>query len=281
MSCLTRITNYYPQLTASERKIADYLTNNPESAVKLNINELAKVIPCAPSSITKFVKKLDYRSFSDMRLELMRNVDSSSAADFSQFLGWSGSPDSISQYYMQGITRTLQATLEINEFDKFTKHAQMIADAHTVYLFGVGNSSIIAQDMMQKLIRLNKRCIFCLDGNFGVQNSMLATPEDVALAISYGGDTDEVNIAARRIREAKCPLIAFTRCAKTPLSSMADLNLQVPNIEQVTRIASLFSRYSFLFLVDIVYLKYAQIAGFDSNAILREYRELHKPLVEG
>ena len=42
----------------------------------------------------------------------------------------------------------------------------------------------------------------------------------------------------------------------------------------------MFSRYAFLFLVDIVYLKYAQIAGYDSNNVLREYRELHKPLVE-
>lgn len=278
MSCLIRIDNYYNSLTASEKRIADYIVNDPEAAVKLNINELADAIRCAPSSITKFVRKLDYKSFSDMRLDLMRNVDRSSADSFSELSRWSSTLSDLNQYYIRGISSTLEETLEINEFDKFTAAAQHIAKAENVYLFGVGSSSVVAQDFQQKLIRLNKRSVFCIDGNFGVQNAMLATERDVAFAISYSGTTAEVNRAARRIKENKCPLIAITRYASTALSDMADINLYAPNNEQVMRIASIFSRYSFLFMIDIVYMNFAQQVGHDPVDILKEYRELHMPL---
>lgn len=276
MSCFSKIHNYYSQLTVSEKKIADYLVNNPEIAVKFNINELAEAIGCAPSSITKFVKKLKYRSFSDMRFELMRTVDSDSAEGFSEITNWSVSLDSLSQHYVNGITRTFEETLEINDFDNFTKVAELLEGAETVYLFGVGNSSVIARDFQQKLIRLNKRCVFDIDGNFGVQNAMLATSRDLAVCISYSGDTNEVNKAARKIKEANCPLVTITRCAKTPLSSLGDICLFAPNSEQVIRIASIFSRYSFIFMIDIIFLKFARLVGYEPANIIREYRELHQ-----
>lgn len=278
MGCFTRINNYYNQLTQAEIKIAEYITANPESAVKLNINELAEKIGCAPSSITKFAKKLEYRSLGDMRIDLMRSIDRDTANDFNEITGSSINLSSFSQNYIKSINHVFEETLEINGYEKFEKAAQLLAKADTVYLFGVGSSSIVAQDFQQKLIRLNKKCIFCLDGNFGVQNAMLATSADIAFAISYSGDTDEVNIAARHIRETNCPLISITRCAKTPLSDMSDLNLFTPSVEKVTRIASLYSRYACLFMVDVVFLKFAKLVGSDSEDILREYRELHKPL---
>ena len=280
MSCFARIHNYYDQLTQSEKKIADYLTGNPEDAVKLNINELAYNIGCAPSSITKFVKKIDYHSLSDMRIEMMRSVDRDSANDFVSISSKSTDLRSFSKHYIRNISSVFDETLEINGYNKFDETARLLAGAETVYLFGVGSSSVVAQDLQQKMIRLNKRCIFCIDGNFGVQNAMLATKKDVAIAFSYSGDTDEVNIAARHIKETGCPLVTMTRCAKTTLSAMGDINLFAPNVEKITRIASLYSRYSFIFMVDIIFLKFAQLTGDDMEEILREYRELHKPLSE-
>ena len=274
-SCLTRILNYYESLTPSEQKIADFINNNPELVVKFTIHKLASAIGCAPSSITKFVRKLDYASFSAMRIELAKSVDSVSAQDFSEILSWGNSRDHLSQIYIKNISGICSDTLEINEFDKFLEVARLVTQAQNVYLFGVGTSAVIAQDLQHKLIKLKKHCMYSLDGNFGLQNASLATEKDVAFAISHSGQTDEVNLAAQKIKEAKCPLVALTRYSKTPLAAMADINLYVPNTEPVNRVTSIFSRYAFLFLVDIVFLNVMQLIGEEPEKVLHNYRGLH------
>ena len=198
-----------------------------------------------------------------MRIELAKSVDSVSAQDFSEILSWGNSRDHLSQIYIKNISGICSDTLEINEFDKFLEVARLVTQAQNVYLFGVGTSAVIAQDLQHKLIKLKKHCMYSLDGNFGLQNASLAT------------EKDEVNLAAQKIKEAKCPLVALTRYSKTPLAAMADINLYVPNTEPVNRVTSIFSRYAFLFLVDIVFLNVMQLIGEEPEKVLHNYRGLH------
>lgn len=50
--------------------------------------------------------------------------------------------------------------LDFNEISKFKEAVELLSVAENVYLFGVGSSGVIAQDMRQKLIKLKKElCI--------------------------------------------------------------------------------------------------------------------------
>ena len=230
MSCLFRIENYYDSFTASEKKIADYLSQNAENAVKMNIYELAAEINVAPSSITRFVHRLNYKTFSDMKIDLVRSVDVSSINDFNEVLNWSKNEDDLSEHFIQHMSAVCRETLDLNEIAKFRKAADMVEQAEIVYLFGVGASAFIVQDLQQKLMKLKKRCIYNHDGSFGAQNALMATSKDIVIAVSYGGITQEVNFAVRHAVENKCPVIAITRYARTPLSQMADISLFIPNV---------------------------------------------------
>lgn len=280
MSCLVRIENYYHSFTASERKIADFLLQNAESAVKMNIHQLAAEINVAPSSITRFVRRLDYKSFSEMRIELVRGVDVNSIDNFNEVLKWSHNRDELCSHFVQNMASVCMDTLDLNGMQKLKDAAQIIQDAKVVFLFGVGASALIAQDLQQKLMKLRKRCIYHLDGNFGAHNAMMAQKEDVVIAVSYGGITKEVNLAVRYAKASGCRVIAITRYGRTPLSEMADISLSIPNVEQVTKIAAIFSRYAQLFIVDVLFLNLAQTTEEDPAKMLSQYRSLFEPLKE-
>ena len=69
----------------------------------------------------------------------------------------------------------------------------------------------------------------------------------------------------------------MVRQGNSPLRKMADYVISVPNVEQVTRITSLFPRYAQLFLIDILFLNIAEIMGIDPSDILKEYRSIMRP----
>lgn len=75
-------------------------------------------------------------------------------------------------------------------------------------------------------------------------------------------------------------MIAFTRYARTTLSAAADINLYIPNVEQVTKAASIFPRYSALFIVDTLFLHLVQAMDGDPAQTLSDYRSLLKLLKE-
>ena len=277
MSCLVRIENYYESFTTSERKIADYLLQNAETSVKMSIHELAAAVNVAPSSITRFARRLDYKSFSEMRIELARGIDANIISDFTEALEWSSDQNELTQHFIQNVAAVCTDVLSLNGMDKFRQAAAILKGTSSVYLFGVGASSLVVQDLQQKLLKLRKRCIFTMDGNLGIQNAITAGKGDVVLAVSYGGNTTEVTLAVRYAKENGATIIAITRYGQNALSELADLNLYIPTVEQITKIAAIFSRYAQLFMVDVIFLNLAQIEENDPVQMLEQYRSLWRP----
>lgn len=65
----------------------------------------------------------------------------------------------------------------------------LLCNASTIYLFGVGGSSVIANDIEQKLIRIGKKVIYNNDLHIQMTFTQSMTKDDTALIISYSGTT--------------------------------------------------------------------------------------------
>ena len=277
MSCKDKIEVYAPSFTKSEKVIAQYLLDNTEHALKLSIHEIAQEISTSASSITRFCHKLGYDNFKAMRFDLAPAADELAVDDFRRVMGWFTNTEDLVKNYLMGMNDVCRQALQLNNMKSIQQLAQLIYDADTIYLFGIGASSIIAHNLEEKLVKLRKRCNFHQDSDFGVQVANSATSRDLAIAISYSGLTEDVLRAARNVRKNGCPVVAMVRQGNSPLRKMADYVISVPNVEQVTRITSLFPRYAQLFLIDILFLNIAQIMGIDPSDILKEYRSIMRP----
>ena len=68
--CLTLIRAIYPQLTQSERIVADYILQNPGSVLRYSIAEVGKQSGVGLATVNRLCTKLNYRSYSDMKIAL-------------------------------------------------------------------------------------------------------------------------------------------------------------------------------------------------------------------
>ena len=96
-----------------------------------------------------------------------------------------------------------------------------------VIIGGIGKSGIIARKIVATLNSTGTRSLFlhpveAMHGDLG-----MVCPEDVFLALSSSGETDELNMLLPRIRSVGCPIIAFTGHADSTLAKHSDLVIDV------------------------------------------------------
>lgn len=86
-------------------------------------------------------------------------------------------------------------------------------------------------------------------------SSVLMEKGDVAIAISYSGDTKEVILCAENAKKRNIPVISITKASvDNKLANISDIALKVPYVEKSLREGAISSRISQLFIFDILFL---------------------------
>lgn len=96
-----------------------------------------------------------------------------------------------------------------------------------VIVAGIGKSGLIARKFVATLNSTGTRSLFlhpveAMHGDLGIVSA-----DDVFIAISNSGETDELNILISSIRAAGCPVIAFTGAPRSALASQSDIVINV------------------------------------------------------
>ena len=92
---------------------------------------------------------------------------------------------------------------------------------------GIGKSGIVGRKIVATLNSTGTRSIFlhpveAMHGDLG-----MVSREDVVLALSYSGETDELNILIPSIRRLGCRIIAFTGNTDSTLAGYCDIVIDV------------------------------------------------------
>ena len=79
-----RITREYYQLTASEKKLANFVVANGQRSQSMSISELAAACGVAEATISRFCRRMGYRGYSALRSGSTR---SSTPVTFRRIMG--------------------------------------------------------------------------------------------------------------------------------------------------------------------------------------------------
>ena len=270
MSCILKINNMYDDMTDVDKKIADYINENKELITKLSVSELAQNANVSSASIVRFSRKLGYSGFGELKIEIAKDLTLNSK-DYSYIvkdsdIGINNIVNNITNKTIETITNTTK----LNELDTIEKSIEEIINAKNVYIFGVGGSALVALDLQQKLLRINKPTITFLDSHNQLMVSSNLNKDDVAIAISYSGKSKEVIKAIENAKSNGSKCISITKYGENDLTNMCDINLFIPNIENKLREGAISSRIAMLTLIDIIYISIIQKDLEDSKSKLEK-----------
>ncbi len=243
---ISRITELFIELSSAEKRIAQFILDEADAVTALPIAELARQANVSQASITRFAKTLGCRDVRDLKVKLAQSL-----AVGQRFIHEEPDLEGI-----QGIYETIINVLTINrrtiDEPALAKAVEWLSDARQILAIGMGGgSTICAAEVQHLLFRLGLPVTAQSDGLLVRMMAAAVARQDVVVALSLGGYTQEVVESAAIARQYGAKVVAITP-AGTPLAAQADVLLALVVRENDYIYKPSTSRYAMLAMVDVL-----------------------------
>ncbi|MCW6682937.1 MurR/RpiR family transcriptional regulator [Aerococcaceae bacterium NML160702] len=277
MSCIYKIKKSLPDCTPVETQLAEYILNNRSAVIHYSAQLLAKKSNTSAATVVRYAKKLGYKGFQQLKIDLAKDNSEQEVSFDDMILEEDDTLTLVKKSYSSNL-KTLEQTYNLINVEHLSSAIHLLTQAETIYLVGVGGSSIICEDLMHKLTRINKKVIFHQNFHIFLHNLTYIKPKDVLIAVSYSGETPEIINAVKFANAAHAPVVAITQFRKNTLAKLADIPLNTASEEKEMRLGAISSRFSSLILSDLLYLGLAKQNIDDTTAKILETRQIIKKL---
>lgn len=257
MSCLYKIEQTQSTFTDTEKKISDYIKKHKHTVVNASAQNLANKTSTSSAAVIRFSKKLGYKGFTSLKVDLAKDIGNTEELFDTIIKDGDTFQTLIQKSYMLNMQNFKETFKMINE-ESLCQAVTAILKSKRIYLFGLGGSGIVCKDLQHKLTRINRVVMYQEDFHIQIAQAAYMSANDIAIAISYGGNTTEVNLAMKLAKENGTKTIAITKHAKTLLSKIVDIPLYIPIEEKELRLGAISSRFSSLMITDLLYLGVAK-----------------------
>ncbi|WP_077622706.1 MurR/RpiR family transcriptional regulator [Sediminibacillus massiliensis] len=252
-TCIMRIRSDYPTFSGKEKKIADYILENPQKIVHGTINQVADEIGIADSTVFRFCKRIGFKGYQAMKIVLAAEIVEP-MQDIHERIMENDNEITVTEKVFHSNMKTLEDTLKVVNETSIRPAVQAILQARKIEFFGIGGSNIIALDAYHKLIRTGLPVFAQTDSHMQLMSASQMTEQDVAVLISHTGATKDILKILDVAKESGVKTIAITNYAKSRLSENVDIPLFTFSEETDFRSEALASRIAQLTVIDAIYV---------------------------
>lgn len=257
-NALLHIRGTYPALRPAEKRVAQVILSNPREAVHYSITQLAEKAEVSDATVVKFCKRLGYKGYQEFKIMLAQDV-----AVKPQLIHGAVEPgndvQTIKEKIFQANISALQETAQVLETEALERAVQALANAGEIHFYGVGASGIVALDAEQKFSRIGLRTSAFLDTHLQIARAVHLREGDVAVCLSFSGETVEIVEALRAAKQAGALTIAITSFSGSTLAREADVLLLTSTQQNLFRSGAIASRLTQLSTIDVLFIAVALV----------------------
>lgn len=260
------ITDRFVELTATEKRIAQFILDDVQFASTLPIAEMAHLTGTSQASVTRFARAIGCKDVRELKVKLAQSL-----AVGQRFILDVPDLDGV-----QGIYETIINVLDINRRalnpDSLKKVVGWLSNARQILAIGMGGgSTICAQEVQYRLFRLGLPVVSQSDGLLVRMMCSAVAPNDVVLALSLGGYTPEIIESVAIARQYGAKVIAITT-QDSPLAANADIVLPLIVRENDYIFKPSTSRYAMLAMIDVLATELAMANKIQAKDRLRRIK---------
>jgi len=269
------LTDALPGLIKSERKVAEAILSDPESATGSSIASLAKRANVSEPSVNRFCKRFNTAGFPDFKLKLAKSLVSGV-----RFVNRNVDPnDTVESYTPKIFDSTINDLALIRDsIDHSVVNAvvDQLIQAKRVYFFGLGTSGSVARDAENKFFRFNLPVSFHDDVLMMRMLASTGSAGDVFFVISHTGRTKEIIDIAEIASKNGATVIALTS-SSSPLTAVSSIALEVDVPENTDEYMAMTSRIVHLVVLDVLATGFTLRRGPDFLPHLEKIKNSLKP----
>ncbi|WP_422446644.1 MurR/RpiR family transcriptional regulator [Thermoanaerobacterium sp. DL9XJH110] len=239
-------------LKPSEKKIARYILKNPSEISDLSIAELSQKCGTSEASVVRFCRTLGYRGYQDLKIKISADI-TLKTKKIQGVVNADDDIDSIITKISKNNIQAIESTMDVIDRQELQKAVDAILEAKKIDIYGVGASAIVAQDAMHKFMRINKPCTAYTDTHMQLASAANLTKDDVAIGVSYSGQTVDTVDALKVAKNAGATTICITKFGRSPITEVSDIKLFVTSSEALFRSGAMASRIAQMNVIDILF----------------------------
>lgn len=256
MSPLLKIRAERDQMSAIERRIADFLLENAHLLRDYSSQQLANALGISQSSVVKFSQKLGYKGYPDLKYSIGQAVARGDAAEDT------GATESRRDDPHAALAENLwhlkaQAEAEtrlINPPERIDAIAHAIQQAGKVFIIGLGEDGIPARAFATRLSMLGVLTVHYVDAILMQAGVSTAAPGDVLMVFSEHGRQPSLCQISHLFRERVGKVVSVTRHTPNPLRAHADDALLVSAHDERRHIEPLLYQSALQHLLDLIFI---------------------------
>lgn len=277
---LKMLQNMLEQLPASERKIAQYILENPRSILNSTVNDIGTQAKTSGAAVIRLCKSLGLNGFQDLKVRIAGDLVKPVEQGYRD-IEPGESFFSIVQKTTSNSIQSIRDSEEIINYEELERAVQTLLSAQNVHFFGIGASNIIAKDAQQKFLRIQKNATAFTDTHLVATLIANAGKDDVVFAISHSGETAEIVKVMALAKERGVKTISLTKYGQSSVASLADIKLFTSSGEAPFRSAATSSRLAQLYMMDILFLSMATVQYEQTIQAIDQTREAIRFIKEG
>jgi RpiR family transcriptional regulator, carbohydrate utilization regulator len=248
---IMRLKRELDNLSKSERRIAEVILADPETAVHATTAEIARQAEVSDPMVSRLCRSLGCKGFPEFKVQLAQSL----ASDTS-FVTQSVSASDSADTYINKLIGANQSALDYLRHELSSETIERAVDlldaAKRIEIFGMGGCSSIAHDAQHKLFRLGTPTIAYEDNLKQRMAAASADENTLILFISFTGRTRAMVETAHTAQASGAKSIAI--CDPTsPLAKACDLVITSGSeLEDTTIYVPMQTRIMILTIIDIL-----------------------------
>ncbi|MGX7263857.1 MurR/RpiR family transcriptional regulator [Enterococcus crotali] len=252
-----RIISMLDVLPNSEKKIGKVILENPSLVIEMTASELSHYAGTSPATVIRFCKKIDVPSFTQLKIRLSAEIETPIYEGYSDITA-NGSVNEIKTKLLGNAYQSMQETVALLNEKRIETIVDLLITAPIIYVFGIGASYLVAENIAQKWNRIGKTVVCVQDSHVLVTILVSAPKEAVFFCVSHSGETKEVLRLLEVAQKHQLKTIGLSQFGNNTLTSKVDYSVQtVRSNEAVLRSAATTSLHDQFIVVDVLFYAYA------------------------
>ena len=211
------IRENHEKFFSAEKKVADFVLQNPQKAVDSNVSQLAKHSGVSDATVVRMCHHIGYKGYYQFHITLARDLGKIQYGSVSAVK----SKDSVEKVFQEYAEAMLDIGRTIDS-EVMWNCVNLLKTCKQAHIMAVGNTSPLAQYMGFRLGRLGVRCTYNIAPEYFLNHVNLAEEGDILIAISQSGNSKQVVQGLELGKEKGLKSIAITAFAQSPVSDLAD-----------------------------------------------------------
>ena len=245
-------------MTPLESEIASYILNNKDEITKLKIQELADILFISKSEIHRFVKKIGFNGFNDLKVSIAKEnadlLENNSYINVNYPFQAKDNPRQIAFKLLELYEKAIKDTFEYVDLDQIKAVSQLIDSADIIDVYTHAHNSNIAENFQDKMLTIGKS-VNCPSSFYNQRLTVLASDQKhVAIILSYSGKATFILPIIKKLYEKGVKVIQIGKAGSNYYSQYVTYHLSISDSENNRdRMSQFSSHIAMQYIMDVLY----------------------------